>query len=292
MQFISSEIIINNVKAMLSSYSEAGLLNEDDFYVNIKWMLNKLGLGVYVEAETILEIENYKASLPEDFYMLWAIHRLDYKGNNCIEREFYYKPQIYYVRDELKNICYNDSRCEKDTTITGVEYKREISFKSEQCTQHYHNRRPLKLKKSLLKCYENSINYKIDSDEEFTINPHSFNFNFKEGLVHLEYYALPKDEEGFLVILDDEYVKQAIQDYLIYKIFQNLYYNNNGDVLQRMQYSEQKHKESLRDVQNHLQTPSFKDLVDFGKNLADNLEIFNLQPTNYNSDKWKYHKKV
>ena len=294
MQYISSEICINNVKSALSSFDAAGLLNEDDFYVNIKWILNKLGLGVYIEAETVIDVYNYTATLPEDFYMLWAIHRCDLKSSNCIEKEFNLKPQIYYVRDELKNICYNDSRCERDRTITGTEYKREISFKSERCTQNYTNRLPLKLKKSLYKCHEGSINKNVNSEHEFSIDLHNFKFNFKEGQVHLEYYALPKDEEGYLVILDDEYVKTAIQDYLIFKTFQNLYYNQQGDVLQRMQYSEQKYKESLRDVQMHLATPTFKDLIDFGKNLANHLEIYNLQSKNFPDKQWNtmYHKKV
>jgi len=62
--------IIAKIEDQLSSYTSNGTLDSGRFYAEIKLIINKLGIAAYEMVEAIVTLENHKAALPCNFYLL------------------------------------------------------------------------------------------------------------------------------------------------------------------------------------------------------------------------------
>jgi len=58
------------IEDQLSSYSSNGLLDVGRFYSEIKLIINKLGIAAYDMTDAVVLLENHKAALPCNFYLL------------------------------------------------------------------------------------------------------------------------------------------------------------------------------------------------------------------------------
>jgi hypothetical protein len=73
MEFRSSEYLFSRINKFLSGFGSNGQLDENDWYYYVKEVLMRLNVPSSSLAETVLEINNYKATLPDDFYQLWSV---------------------------------------------------------------------------------------------------------------------------------------------------------------------------------------------------------------------------
>lgn len=279
-KLISTTEIFANVSSMLPSFDSAGLLNEVDFFRWTKWVTNRLGISQLVEKEIVLDIENYRVALPEDFSLLWVVHKCDSCGDNPGTATYrYYQPeQRLILKDWVNKHCY--SECDTCRNDEVYEVTRTIELETrERLDQHFCNRQLMSLNKRVSKgkCHDKCPNLYSKSLNNFNYDDKYLYTNFCEGHIHLQYYAHALDEDGYPMVLDDEYVKQAVEDYLIYKSFQIIYYNNIADSLQRMQVAETKFQQSLKEALNNEKLPEWKRLIDYANKAPKSLEIFNLK---------------
>ena len=276
---ISTDVIFSNVKQMLKSFEATGLLNDADLFRWTKWVINRIGIGQLIEKETILDVEDYKTELPEDFSLLWVVHKCDSCGETGHATYHWYTPEHRFVlKDWVNKACYGE--CDICRHGEVVEVTRRVEgFTHEPIKTSYCNRTLMSLNKrvSKNKCHKYCANLYNTSEWNFNFDEKNMFFNFCEGHIHLQYYANAIDEEGYPMIVNNEYIKQAIEDYLIYKSLQVIYYNNEADVQQRMMYAEQKFQQSLKEALNEQKLPTWKKLVEFSQIYPKSLEIFDLK---------------
>jgi hypothetical protein len=277
---ISTDTVFANTKQMLSSYEAFGMLSDADLFRWTKWIINRLGISQMIEKELVLDIENYKVALPEDFAMLWVIHKCNMcDGQEGVSTYRWYQPeQRLILKDWVNKHCY--SECDVCRNDEVYEVTRTIELETKEITtQRFCDRTLMSLNKRVAKenCHTKCPNLYSKSPNNFNIDSSFIYTNFCEGNIHLQYYAHALDEDGYPLILNNEYVKQAIEDYLIFKSFQSMYYNNTADVLQRLQYAETKFQQSLKEALNEDKLVSWKRLIEFGKDTPKSLETFNLK---------------
>jgi hypothetical protein len=277
---ISTDIIFANTKQMLKSYEATGMLNDADFFRWTKWVINRIGIGQLIERELVLDVEHYKADLPEDFAMLWVLHKCDSCDNQeGVSTYNWHSPeQRFVLKDWVNKACYGEcDACRIDEVVEVTRFyesETRVSIKQNFC-----NRMLMSLNKRVSKthCHQHCPNLYNTSIWNFNLDDKQLFFNFCEGHVHLQYYAHALDEDGYPLIVNNEYIKQAIEDYLIFKSFQVIYYNNEVDVQQRLMYAEQKFQQSLKEALNEQKLPKWKKLIEFSQMYPQSLEIFDLK---------------
>lgn len=157
--------------------------------------------GVYVPANPLLEVINYRAYLPDDVAYIVSLRKVTVDGNNKIltvnemvenSGTFFYdrlstppEPNwVWPVADHPLNTVDGDDEL---TTESGIVVG---TVQPPYKTTPY--------------------NYKINNNVIFT--------DFETGYIVLSYKAYPVDSDGFLMIPDDEKLKAAIKYHLIYKL--------------------------------------------------------------------------
>ena len=191
-------------------YRDAGIeeINFETALEDTAELIGLLGIPhAYVDKNTngtdapILQVIDYRAYLPTDLAYLIAIQKITLNGNNQIIRSeemiedpsiFFYdrldtlpEPNyIYPVADHPLNELNEDDELEsEDGVVTGV---------------------------TIPVVRMSPYRYKVNNGVVFT--------DFKEGFINIAYKAYPVDNEGFLMIPDDEKLRAAVKYHLIYKI--------------------------------------------------------------------------
>ena len=282
MEYISIDDIISRVKTRLYSLDEASLIDEVMLISWSKWMIDRLGMSLSIEKEEIIEVENYQCKLPEDFHLLWVVHKCEQCEESKGSRVKYYlnsRPITVYSDNIVETICYD--KCEIQRTKEFVTQRMYVEETEAPIERRFCNRSLLSLDKRVKKnrCHSKCENLYSKNTDYFNFDNSKMYFNFEEGVIHLQYYAYNQDEEGYPLVPNDQYVIKAIEDYLTYELFYTLYLNAEGDYVQRMQKAEQEHQKSMGEALYNVKLPSFLRMKKYAEELPQSLEIFNL-PSN------------
>ena len=102
MDYISIDDIISRVKTRLYSLDEASLIDEVMLISWSKWMIDRLGMSLSIEKEEIIEVENYQCNLPEDFHLLWVVHKCEQcEENKGSKVKYYLNSNPYFLSIHL-----------------------------------------------------------------------------------------------------------------------------------------------------------------------------------------------
>ena len=219
-KYIKSDVIVNEVKNLLSSYFDQGTLDESILYPKIRWCLDKMGMKVHPYKTAMIGISNKQGKLPLDFYKLnyaigcgesevWEdMNGLDQFVPRITEKRIYDVPACKSKFDYCTNEC-------------GETYEILQSF--EQVKYRYWNFFEVKVSSSKESCSDNcpNINYGCQNDIAIR-NGHVYtNFN---GNVYIDYLGTMEDIDG---------------DLLLVECLLKLFYNGENNVAQRLQLAEQ-----------------------------------------------------
>lgn len=187
-KYLSSKEIINRV------YRDTGYDNEIPFSDAIDWIVDALDKINYplqyirkvVGSKDIpaYEFDNYRVPLPCDFKMLDAV----------LVNGYNVRPSTNQIHHLLSGSCC-DFSTETDIDIFTDNFGNTFSPQSG-----------------------NQDTWSSSSDITFDINDDFFTFSVKTGKVCLAYYAYPLDDEGYPLIPDEIYYKEAVKWYITYKI--------------------------------------------------------------------------
>lgn len=259
--------ILSNVKLKLRSFDEAGLIDDGDLVRHSDWIINRLGNYYFTKHEIIIDIKEGKAVLPFNLKNIIKVTRCTKCNKEKSTVRYYYgHPHTFQVRDHLKNICYNNCKIEQDYQ----EITRTIYIDQEEIKESFCNKKELTLDNTKGDCDKKDPNT-YSYDDKFMY------FNFDEGNLYVEYYGYPLDDDGYFLIDDDPYLEKAIEDYLIYQTLLTIYYNNEGDVGQRLQFAEKEHKLSLKEALYIVKLPTRNSLKKYSEKKKNSLSIFNLR---------------
>jgi|ERR1051325_4213661 hypothetical protein len=271
--------LINRIRETLDTYDAAGLIDDSQFYDWIKVEMQSLGLGYYRQTETILDVRNYRAETPRTLVSLHGAYRCGNATAECgvntykIEKQ----PKYFYIEDCEINIA--KAPC-KNYEYFGKLIKRTYQFPELKAPVIISQeiKHPLRLtnRARVPLCTEDCINLRSSSSDEFTLDENYFTFNFSEDQVFIQYFELPVDEFGLPQIPDIFSVKESIEKLILFKLFKKWYYNNQGDVLQRMQFAEREYNAAHQMAIKEVKLPSYKELIDYATRRRDRNDRFQL----------------
>jgi hypothetical protein len=261
--FVSAEPIFSIIKEELKSYMDTGAVDDLLFPTYLNKCLRKLGKATYPIEETSFLIEDFQASLPNNFHAVreaWfctEVHGQQYQTANSFysqstgQTTVQISPVVLHG-DNCNNENCSDPSCDgscrevleqavyKTNNQLGISYIRQyllkpgnISTKSN-CTVSYTNSWDKHL---ALNQHGTPGSSSYDS---FDIRNNKFNTNFRHGIVHLMYYAEDYSDDNSQLIPDNYRVSEYIEHFIKFKIFETLSNQVNDEsynqIQQKMMY--------------------------------------------------------
>lgn len=233
-EFTSPEPIFANIKEELKSYFDSGALDDLMFETYLNKALGKLSKSTYKIEEIVLELENFEATLPENFNAVreaWL----------CTKDQIYYPdPTAYYYQKDCR-VTRIDDRCHD--CFTPYEPPCSIPEKyrvTHKVTGHYIYEFS---KHYLLKagnisrnpnCNLFCRNYGASAPDSFDVAGNVFRTNFNTGTIYLIYYSENYDDSGYQMIPDNDRIKEYVEKYIIHKCFCTLFDQSTDETFNQL----------------------------------------------------------
>lgn len=255
--FITPEIIYSTIKEELKSYFDTGAIDDLMFPTYTDKCLRKLGRSSYVISETPLEIEDFEARLPDNFYavreawMCMEVPQTPYQTANS-----FYSQAISEQTIQVSPVITNDvpcnGNCPPDNCTCMPDIIQAVYKTNHQMTRSY--KRSYLLKpgniSAMSKCdvsYTDAWKFTATNPDlhEFTpgsagydsfdIRGNKFVTNFRNGIVHLIFYAHEYDASGNQLIPDNFRIREYIEAFIKYKVFETLANQINDETFDQIQ---------------------------------------------------------
>ena len=258
--FISPEPIYATVKEELKSYFDTGAVDDLMFPTYLDKCLRKLGRTTYVISEEILYIEDFQARLPDNFYavreawMLTEIPGYPYQTANSFYSQAASQTTIQVSPVIVAGTPCNNPTCQdpgcnggcmpeliqavyKTNQEVARSYKREYLLKPgnisvrSQCdvtyTEAWTFQQPVA---PIHEFTPGGAGY-----DSFDIRDNKFVTNFRNGIVHLLFYATEYDAGGNQLIPDNYRIREYIEHFIKYKVFETLTNQTNDETFNQLQ---------------------------------------------------------
>lgn len=234
MNYIDSSVIVDDLKNSLSSYFASNKVDESILPRVIRRCVGQMGLKILPEKSVIVELENYKTELPEDFnkaiLVLLCSGRAKYVKNALkseLEQRIVTELNLCESQfDVCTDECGNMTKLIQKTKWDRFEYDEFTMLCPSKDTKPY--------------CAEGCFNFRSRAQNAFEISEKGdkkFLMSTEPcGFVYVEYIAELEHEEGFL-IPNNETIKTWIHQELLKECFKYMW-NNGEEVMQRMQYAD------------------------------------------------------
>lgn len=256
--FVSPDPIYATVKEELKSYFDTGAIDDLLFPTYLDKCLRKLGRATYVIAETALVIEDFQSRLPDNFYavreawMCTTLNGYPYQTANSFYSQAYSQTTIQVSPltiqgNPCNNPACNEPLCDgtcmpeliqavyKTNNQVALTYQKQYLLKPGNISARAH-------------CdvaYTDAWDYYgqdlmdntpgASSYDSFDIRDNKFVTNFREGVVHLIFYAQDYDSLGNQLIPDNFRVREYLEHFIKYKVFEMLTNQTNDETFNQLQ---------------------------------------------------------
>lgn len=289
--FVTTDTLFARISENLSKYSNNGMLDTGKFYQQVKLCTQRLGLDMYMEDEDILYLQDYKAEIPCNFYNLesaWLCSSSK-KGETEVNNQQGITHVWYNYTDETvkqNQSCGTLSTC-SEKVLNKITLKEYVTAPPPISINQVNFTRPLLLtindSKTRNLCAKECKNYFPSSKNEIWIRNNWLHSELKDPVIYLRYYGYPIDEKtGLPLILDDEIIINAIEYHLLHYFFELLYLNYpEQDLIQRLQYLEQKKNTYFQEALSYIKLPSFNRMVEIINRDRHKWQVYNLNFYHY-----------
>lgn len=243
-------------------YNNEGLI-EPSQLIKVAQRINyDLGLRIHGTKEKILELENRKVKLPDDFYVLnyaylTATYKVNYRayagretenvitgfsGDGCCPR--CYKPEV-------------DCCCEATYTQecqNGEKIYVQVVEKRKTETRIYETFDRIRIATDTGK--RDALN---DTDNVGYIKNGFIYTNVDSGKLFISYQGALEDEDGNLLVLDHPMINEYYEYAIKQRLLENLYINGE-DVAQKLQLIESKLRIARNNALSIVNTPDFAEM--------------------------------
>jgi len=274
--FISAEEIYSKIRREFKSFTSSNLIDEGEFPIYTKEVLDKLGMSAMQECEAILDIENKKHKLPYNFQQLHAAYKCtpSFSKTDAI----WHPQQSSTVRNDITCETIGVSNCKIECcyTETVLEKITIQQFIKDDCSyRNYCNPVLLRLSPNVKSsCSSDCLNLHASSIFEISINNGYLYTNFDEGSVYIKYYGLPTDEDGLPMIPDITEIKKAVEWYIKYQLLLNWWFNSEvQDIQNKWSKAEQLYQQYMSEARYISKLPSFSEMVNAIRNQRANNKV-------------------
>jgi len=258
-QFVSPEPIYSIVKEEFKSYFDTGAIDDLMFPTYLDKSLQKLGRSSYVISEVILHIEDFQARLPDNFFavreawMATEISQVPYQTANSL-----YTQASSATTIQVSPITSGTVPCTQPNCTTGCpscmpELIQAVYKTNHQSTRGYTKEYLLKpgnisaqnnCDVSYTEAWSANINATPNIREftpgsagydSFDIRDNKFVTNFRNGTVHLIFYATEYDSIGNQMVPDNYRIREYVEAFLKFKVIEILTNQINDETFDQLQ---------------------------------------------------------
>lgn len=255
--FVSPEPVYATVKEELKSYFDTGAVDDLLFPTYLDKCLRKLGRATYIISEQALYIEDFEARLPDNFYsvreawMCTSVYGNSYQTPNSFYSQAYTSTTI-----QVSPITTNDGSCTNPSCANvGCDGECmpeliETVYKTNNSAVNLYTKEYL-LKPGTISARSNcDFTYTNAWDtgaarqqftpgssgyDSFDVRDNKFVTNFRNGIVHLVFYATEYDQIGNQMIPDNYRIREYIEAFIKYKVFEMLSNQLTDETFQQIQ---------------------------------------------------------
>ena len=257
--FVSPEPIYSVVKEELKSYFDTGAVDDLLFPTYLDKCLQKLGRSSYVIAEQTLDISGYEARLPDNFFAVreaWMCTEIPSNYPYQTANSFY-SQAASQTTIQVSPIISGGVPCVEPNCTTGCPTCMpdiiQAVYKTNQQIARSIKREYLLKPGNISVRSQCDVNYTeawtfqqpIAPVHEFTpggagydsfdIRDNKFVTNFRNGVVHLLFYATEYDAGGNQLIPDNYRIREFIEHFIKYKVFETLTNQTNDETFNQLQ---------------------------------------------------------
>lgn len=244
--FVSPEPIYSIIKEELKSYFDTGAVDDLLFPTYTDKCLRKLGRASYEIQEMYLDVEDFEARLPDNFYAVreaWMCTSVDarpYQSANSFysqastETTIQVSPVIVGGTPCTNEGC-QDPGCDGHSCmplLIQAVYKTNNSMNRSVQRQYLLKPGNISVKAH---CSMDCANLGSSSADSFDIRDNKFVTNFRNGVVHLVFYAYEFDVIGNQMIPDNYRIREFIEAFIKYKVFETLTNQINDETFNQIQ---------------------------------------------------------
>lgn len=233
----SLENFIAEVETTFANYTETGDISSISIKMWVIHCLRQMGNNITDLRETIVEVKNSKADLPDSFKSLKLALKLNPEGIS-IKGDKELVKDAYIYKQRIENPAWFDRNTHEYVTTCESKIITEKIYIGGQLTEFHYKPEWLSLtkgiKKDILAVDCQNINPAIRNSypHEINITGRTLNTNFSNGSVYIQYNSLPTDEDGEIIIPEittgDLY--HYIENYVKTKIAENLILNQKNPI--------------------------------------------------------------
>jgi hypothetical protein len=242
--FVSPEPLYATVKEELKSYFDTGAIDDLLFPTYLDKCLRKLGRATYVISETVLVIEDFQARLPDNFYavreawMCAAINGYSYQTANSFYSQAASQTTIQVSPLTIQGNPCNNPACNEPLCngtcmpeLIQAVYKTNNEIAITYQKQYLLKPGNISARSNCDVSYINawdqvspagSFTPGSSTYDSFDIRDNKFVTNFRNGIVHLVFYAQDYDNLGNQLIPDNYRIREYIELFIKYKVFETL----------------------------------------------------------------------
>jgi hypothetical protein len=258
--FVSPEPVYSTVKEELKSYFDTGAVDDLLFPTYLDKCLRKLGRATYIIAEQPLDIYDFEARLPDNFFAVreaWMCTSI--YGNTYQEASSFYSQAFTSTTIQVSPITTQDGSCTNpecaNVGCDGICMPELIQtvYKTNNSAVNLYTKEYLLQPGNISARANCDLSYTTAWDNgtavahrqqftpgssgysSFDIRDNKFVTNFRNGIVHLVFYATEYDEIGNQMIPDNYRIREYVEAFIKYKVFEMLSNQLTDETFQQIQ---------------------------------------------------------
>lgn len=257
--FISPEIVYSTVKEEFKSYFDTGAVDDLMFPTYLDKCLRKLGRTSYVIAEQVLHIEDYQARLPDNFFAVreaWlctAVNGFPYQSANSFYSQADSSTTIQVSPVISNGVPCADGNCNQQQCPTCMPKLIQAVYKTNNQTPVLYRKEYL-LKPGNISTQQNcGVEYTANWEmyqqappinqftvgssgyDSFDIKDNKFFTNFRNGVVHMLFYATEYDTSGNQLIPDNYRIREYVEAFIKFKVIETITNQTNDETFNQLQ---------------------------------------------------------
>lgn len=253
--FVSPEPVYSIVKEEFKSYFDTGAVDDLMFPTYLDKCLRKLGRTTYVIAEQILYISDYEARLPDNFYAVreaWlctAVNSFPYQTANSFYSQAASSTTIQISPVISSGVPCQEGNCNSQDCPTCMPNLIQAVYKTNNQVPMLYRREYLLKPGNISAQKQCDVNYSTEWEfpnikaftpgsagyDSFDIRDNKFVTNFRNGVVHLLFYATEYDSGGNQMIPDNYRIREYIEAFIKYKVIETITNQTNDETFNQLQ---------------------------------------------------------
>lgn len=238
--FVSPQEIFAEVTEEMKSYFITGVIDDTMFPVYIKNALSKLGRTSLKIDETLIELENKSACLPEDFKYVREIWTCNTEFITVPDPRSIYSTSCYQIGPYSQY-----DRCEQPPPPACSTQKQAVYKTSGELVFTFEHHLQLKPAsgKTLSSCAPECQNRSQSGTNTFYIDGNRISTTAQTSFLHLIYYKLEFDESDFQLIPDNYRIKEYLKAFIKFKMYEQIFNEVSDETFNQVERKYQIYKQ-------------------------------------------------